>query len=92
MHRELLEEVGINSCSKKLKLVHTLYEVDAYVDLYFEYEFKRTDIIKLSKSADKYLWIDITSISKNIKIIPKVRIALRNIENGINLSEITYCQ
>lgn len=86
--REIKEEAGVTVKKGSLKLVHILYDTDAYIDFYFKASsyLGKVKLAEPSKSSE-IIWEE--NIKRNNEIIPKVKACLINYSNGILFSEFS---
>lgn len=94
--RESKEEVGVDIKPKSLHLVHTVHrkaekseDEHERIDLYFEAgEWYGTPYNAEPNKSSEIRWFDLRKLPENI--VPEVRQALSNIENGEPYSEFNF--
>ena len=86
--RELEEETGVKVNEEDFEYVHTMHRMNRYIDIFFATsnwigEPKITEPDK----CDDLRWFPINELPSNI--VPSVKFAIENYQNGVKFSEFS---
>lgn len=85
--RETTEEVGIDIKPEDLKHVHVMHRKSIYIDFFFESQKWSGEPGVMEKDkCDDLKWFPLSELPLNI--VPSVKFAIQNYQDGISFSEL----
>ena len=85
--RETTEEIGIKLNQEDIKFVHTMHRASNYIDLFFVAKSWIGELKNMeSDKCDDLQWFSLNALPENI--VPSVKFAIQNYQNGVLFSEL----